>query len=72
MRGVPDATRDQQEFWDDRFYQLVFGIYLIWFLDVMSNPTRIGKPVADTDHIVLTLCLSSLALVQLVKRSECP
>jgi hypothetical protein len=45
MRDIPDATRDQQEFWDDRLYQLVFGIYQIWFLDVMSKPARIGKPL---------------------------
>jgi hypothetical protein len=45
MRGVPDATRDQEDFWDDRFYQMVFGIYLIWFLDVMSKTARIGKPL---------------------------
>jgi hypothetical protein len=27
MRGVPDATRDLQVFWDDQFYQIVF-----WYL----------------------------------------
>jgi hypothetical protein len=30
MRDIPDATRDQQDFWDDRVYHLVFGIYIIW------------------------------------------
>jgi hypothetical protein len=45
MRGVPDATRDLQVFWDDLIYQLVFGIYLIWFLDLLSNAARIGKPL---------------------------
>jgi hypothetical protein len=45
MRGVPDATGDQEDFWDDRFYQMVFGIYLIWCLDVMSKTARIGKPL---------------------------
>jgi hypothetical protein len=45
MRGVPDATRDQQDFWDDRSYRMVFGMYLIWFLDVMLKPARIGKPL---------------------------
>jgi hypothetical protein len=45
MRCVPDATRDQQGVWDNRLYQLVFGIYLIWFLDEMSKPARIGKPL---------------------------
>jgi hypothetical protein len=45
MRGFSDATRDQEDFWDDRFYQMVFGIYLIWFLDVMPKTARIGKPL---------------------------
>jgi hypothetical protein len=26
MQGVPNATRNQQVFWDDRFDQIVFGI----------------------------------------------
>jgi hypothetical protein len=45
MRGVPDATGDQEDFWDDRFYQMVFGICLIWFLDVMSK-TAIRMPLS--------------------------
>jgi hypothetical protein len=40
MRGVPDATRALQVFWDDRFYQFVFGSYLTWVfgLIVKSRP----------------------------------
>jgi hypothetical protein len=30
MREVPDATRDLQVFWDDRFYQIVF-----WHLHIL-------------------------------------
>jgi hypothetical protein len=30
MRGVLNATRDLQVFWDDGLYQIVFGIYQIW------------------------------------------
>jgi hypothetical protein len=45
MRGVPDATRDLQVFWDDRFYQIVFGNCLIWVLDLMSETGRIGKSI---------------------------
>jgi hypothetical protein len=54
MRGVPDATRYQEDFWDDRFYQMVFGSYLIWFLDVMSKTARIGEAtsiLADSGEI---------------------
>jgi hypothetical protein len=40
MRGVSDATRDLQVFWDDQVSQIVFGIYLIWFfgLNVKNLP----------------------------------
>jgi hypothetical protein len=54
MRGFPDATRDQQVFWDDRFYQMVFGIYLMWFLDVMPKTARIWEApiiLADSREI---------------------
>jgi hypothetical protein len=45
--GVPrrgsDATRDLQVFWDDPFYQIVFCICLIWFLDFMSKLPELGS-----------------------------
>jgi hypothetical protein len=37
MRRVPDATRDLQVFWDDRFYQFVLGIYQIWFFGLIDK-----------------------------------
>jgi hypothetical protein len=41
--SVTDATRDLQVFWDDRMYQIVFGICLTWFLDLMSKTSQIWE-----------------------------
>jgi hypothetical protein len=45
MRGAPDATRDLQIFWDERFYEFVLGIYRSWLLDLTSKTAQIGKPL---------------------------
>jgi hypothetical protein len=38
MRGVPDATRDMQVFWGDRFYQFVLGISTNLVLGLTKRP----------------------------------
>jgi hypothetical protein len=40
MRGFPNATGDQKDFWDDRFNQMVFGIYpnLVFGRNVKDRP----------------------------------